>query len=305
MKKSIEGNLSIGISKMFSGFNMNALKFLLPVWIAPITGVTFRLVFGAIAFWIIGIFCKPENATLKQKLYLLLLGGLGMYGFMAFYLAGLSYTTPVSSSIFLSLEPIWVFVITVIFFGERITSLKIFGILLGLSGALLCIIFQPTNDLASNAFLGNMFSLISSVIYAIFLIFSKRLLIGIGNMTMLKFTFLGAAIVSVVVNYFYGFDAPILSQPFFSLPVLALLFVLLFPTTLSYLLLPIGLKYLSATLVAIYGYLILVVATITSFILGQDRFSWIQCAAIILICISVYLVEIAEKKSSSSEPKLN
>ena len=37
------------------GLNMNALKYLLPLWIAPVTGVTFRLLFGAAAFWLIDI----------------------------------------------------------------------------------------------------------------------------------------------------------------------------------------------------------------------------------------------------------
>ena len=75
-----------------------------------------------------------------------------------------------------------------------------------------------------------------------------------------------------------------------------LLFVLIFPTVISYLLVPIGLKYLKTTLVAIYGYLILIVATITSLALGQDRFSWTQLIAVLLICSSVYFVEIAENK---------
>lgn len=74
------------------------------------------------------------------------------------------------------------------------------------------------------------------------------------------------------------------------------MFVLIFPTVVSYLLIPIGLKYLSTTLVALYGYLILIVATIVSLTLGQDRFSWTQLIAILLICSSVYFVEIAENK---------
>lgn len=83
---------------------------------------------------------------------------------------------------------------------------------------------------------------------------------------------------------------------FFSTPMLVLLFVLYFRQLSAYLLLPIGLKYLKTTLVAIYGYLILIVATVTSFLLGQDRFSWTQLGAIVMICISVYLVEVAESK---------
>ena len=158
----------------------------------------------------------------------------------------------------------------------------------------LCIFTQPSDDLASNAPLGNLMCLASSLVYAVYLVFSNRLLKGVGDMTMLKYTFLGAAVMAVIVNTIYGFDAPILKMSLFSTPMLVLLFVLVFPTTISYLLLPLGLKYLKTTLVAIYGYLILIVATVTSFVLGQDRFSWTQLAAIVLICASVYLVEVAE-----------
>lgn len=47
MNKQVEANLSMVVSKALGGLNMNALKYLLPLWIAPVTGVTFRLVFGA------------------------------------------------------------------------------------------------------------------------------------------------------------------------------------------------------------------------------------------------------------------
>lgn len=214
-----------------------------------------------------------------------------------FYLLGISKTTPVSSSIFVSLEPIWVFIIAVLFYKEKVTWMKVFGIGMGLGGAILCISTQPSDDLASNAPLGNLMCLVSSLVYAVYLVLSNRLLKGVGNMTMLKYTFLGAAVMAVIVNTIYGFDAPILRMSLFSTPMLVLLFVLVFPTTISYLLLPLGLKYLKTTLVAIYGYLILIVATVASFILGQDRFSWTQLAAIVLICASVYLVEVAESKS--------
>lgn len=101
---------------------------------------------------------------------------------------------------------------------------------------------------------------------------------------------------AVIVNTIYGFDAPILRMSLFSTPMLVLLlFWYSLPLLVIYYFL--GLKYLKTTLVAIYGYLILIVATVTSFILGQDRFSWTQLAAIVLICASVYLVEVAESKS--------
>ena len=101
--KKLEANVSMAVSKIFGGFNMNALKFLLPLWMSPLTGAAIRCTFAAVAFWIIGWFMPKEQSTPKEKILLLLLGALGLYGFMFLYLIGLSKTTPVSSSIFTSL----------------------------------------------------------------------------------------------------------------------------------------------------------------------------------------------------------
>ena len=40
--KKLEANLSLVVSRIFAGLNMNALKFLLPVWMGALTGVTVR-----------------------------------------------------------------------------------------------------------------------------------------------------------------------------------------------------------------------------------------------------------------------
>lgn len=294
--KKLEANLSMAVSKIFGGLNMNALKYLLPLWMSPLTGATMRCTFAAVAFWIIGWFMPKESSTTKEKVFLLLLGGLGLYGFMFLYLIGLSKTTPVSSSIFSSLQPMWVFVIMIIFYKEKMSPKKIIGLAIGLVGALVCILTQKSDDLASDAFVGNMLCLGSSLAYAIYLVLSQRILTNVGAMTMLRYTFTGAAVTSLIVTAFVGFEAPVFASPFHWQPFLILMFVLIFPTTISYMLIPIGLKYLKTTVVAIYGYMILIVATITSLALGQDRFSWTQMAAIAFIIVGVYLVEVAESK---------
>ncbi len=300
--KKTEANLSMIVSKTFSGLNANALRYLLPLWITPLTGVMFRCVFGALMFWIISLFWKQDKTTLKEKVTLFLLGAIGLFGFMFFYLIGVSKTTPVSSSLFSSLQPIWVFILSVLFLKERITAMKIIGITIGLGGALLCILTQKSDDLASDAFTGNMLCMLSSIAYAAYLIISNVVLGRVSSLNMLRYSFLGAAFSSLVVMAFTGFDAHLFSH-FEWTPFLVLMFVLIFPTTISYLLIPIGLKYLSTTLVALYGYLILIVATIVSLSIGQDRFSWYQMIAIALICSSVYFVEIAESKDKATAPK--
>ena len=79
MKNKIrEANIYMIISKTFSGLNMNALKYLLPLWISPLTGVTLRCTFAALAFWIISLFTQPETSTRREKILLFLLGALGI-----------------------------------------------------------------------------------------------------------------------------------------------------------------------------------------------------------------------------------
>ena len=102
------------------------------------------------------------------------LGAFGLYGFMFCYLLGISKTTPVSSAIFNSMQPIWVFLISVFFLHEKATVMKIIGIALGFGGAMLCILTQGSDDLAHDAFTGNLLCMISSFVFAIYLIVSKK-----------------------------------------------------------------------------------------------------------------------------------
>ena len=73
--KKLEANLSMAVSKIFSGLNMNALKYLLPLWMSPLTGATLRCTFAAAAFWMIGWFMPPEKSSAKDKWLLFLSKG--------------------------------------------------------------------------------------------------------------------------------------------------------------------------------------------------------------------------------------
>ena len=222
--KVVMANWAMVVSKVFGGLNVNALHYLLPLWLAPLTGATFRCVFAAVAFWILGRFAWPEKASTRDKWILFVMGAVGIYGYMFSYLMGLSKTTPVSAAIFTSMQPIWVFVISVLFMHERISLLKVVGILVGLGGALLCILTQKSDDLASDALAGNLFCLMSSIIYAIYLVLSNQFLKRTGTYTLMRYTFSGAAVSSLVVMAFTGYDAPLFESPLHLWPLALLLF---------------------------------------------------------------------------------
>lgn len=297
MNSKVEGNLAMTFSKICSGLNENALRYLLPLWMSATSGVALRLCFGAAAFWIVGLFTRKSSTkvTWRQRGLLFALGAVIIYGYMFALLKGLSYTTPVSSAMFISLEPVMVFLICLLIGMEHATRNKVIGLGLGFCGALLCVLTQRHSDVASDPLTGNLFCLGSMVLYSLYLIFSAKLLKGIDMVTVSKWSFLGGAVVSVVVTAFTGWDAKVLTEPLLSTPMLLLLFVLVFPSTISYFLVDIGLKKLSTTVVALYGYVILIVAMVVSYIAGQDHPSVTQLVSVALIVASVYFTEIAEK----------
>ena len=290
MNNKVKGSAALFVARVFSGLNVNAMGYLLPVWIAPIGCVTVRLVFGAVVFWIVSIFSKPENITHADKLKLLALGAFGIYGYMSLYALSISYTTPVNFAIFNAMQPLWVMVVSALMYQKSIEGRKLTGLAIGFAGALLCILSGPLSGKASDTHLGNMLAVLSSVIYSIYLVLSSKFVSHIASVTMLKYTFTSAAVVALIVSWLVGFDAPMFEDEIHYTPLLVLLFVLLFPTVITYFLIPIGMKYLDSAVVALYGYVTLIVATSVSFILGMDKFDPVILLSLLLIGISIYWV---------------
>lgn len=82
-------------------------------------------------------------------------------------------------------------------------------------------------------------------------------------------------------------------RSFFSAPMLARLFVPVFPPAMSHLLMAVGRKDLPSTVVAIHGCVILIVSMAAGYALGQVRFSREQGVAVALTVLSATPVEIA------------
>ena len=297
MNNYAKGSLSLFTARVLSGLNVNAMGYLLPLWIAPLSCVTVRLVFGAVMFWIIGIFTKPEQVVMKDKLKLIILGGGGIFGYMSLYAVSLSHTTPVSFAIFNAMQPLWVVIASAVIFRDSIDARKLLGIAVGFAGAMLCIVSEPSRDVADNPLLGNMLSIAASIIYAIYLVFSARMVGHLSSITILRYTFTSAAVVALLFSFFFGFSAPLFEGHMEAKPLLVLAFVLVFPTVLTYFLIPVGLKYLNSTVVAIYGYVTLIVASVVSFITGVDKFEPVILLSLLLIGVSIYFVGMTDKKS--------
>ena len=295
MNNFIKGSFALLASRVFAGLNVNCTKYLLPLWIAPAGFVAIRLFFATIFFWVIAIFEKPDMSSLADRVRMLLLGGVAVFGYMTLMAYGITYTTPVNFAIFNATQPIWVFVISVVLCNERPTFVKVLGIVVGFVGVVVTTLSESSLSLASNKMLGNIMALSGSVLYAVYLLMSSALLRRVGNLVLLRYTFTGASVSAFFLWFFSGADMSHFFINWNPTAVAVLCFVLFFPTVISYLLVPIGIKYLKATVVSMFGYISLIVATIVSLFLGQDKFDVALLFSMLLICIGIYLVGVGEK----------
>ena len=186
----------------------------------------------------------------------------------------------------------------------QLTVMKIIGMILGMGGAILCVTTQKSGALASNALLGNVLCALCALFFGINLYIEKYFIKQqLNNVTILKYLFLGATVSAFCVNGIIGFHAPLITDAlkgeWHLMPWIVLLFILVGPTFLNYFLSIFGLRYLKTTVASLYGYLSLIVASVVSYLLKQDKFSWFQILAMIMICLSIYFVEIADKKDKT------
>ncbi|MCH5318738.1 MAG: DMT family transporter [Paramuribaculum sp.] len=306
MNQEVKGNLMMFVAKTFSGLNQNALRYLLPKWMNAQSGVVLRLGAGTLLFLLYQLLTprKFPYPKLKDTLLLIFTGLLLVFGYMWTLLEGLTYTTPISSSIFISLQPVFVFIICLIIKTEKATVKKIVGMLIGFGGALLCILTQHGSEIASDPLKGNLLCLSGAVLYAAYLVIEKKFIPRYGSAMVSFLTFGGGTLGAIALVCFTGWNAPVLHSHLFGVPMLVLLFILIFPSFISYLLQDFSLNLLSATVVALYSDLILIVSAIASYILGQDHFSWWQIFAILLMLLSVYMVETSERAPVSGVPQL-
>ena len=114
--------------------------------------VSFRVLGGALLFWLTSLFTKKEHVPVKD---ILLLGCAGLFALVfnqCSYTIGLNLTSPSNSSIMTTSMPIFAMVLSFFILKEPITWQKAGGVLLGCAGAVIII---TTSATAGNAKVGN------------------------------------------------------------------------------------------------------------------------------------------------------
>ncbi len=262
--------------------------------------VSFRVLGGAILFWITSLFTKKEHIPLKD---IFKLAGAGIFALVfnqCSYTIGLNMTSPSNSSIMTTSMPIFAMVLSFLILKEPITWKKVIGVLLGCSGAVIIIMTSAT---AGNAKVGNIWGdllcMSAQLSFALYLALFKPLVQKYSLFTVNKWMFTWATILIWPFTLGHVSDIDFANVPMSTWWESG--YVVFFGTYLGYICMMMGQKVLRPTVVSVYNYVQPLVSVTVSVIVGLAVFKGAQAIAAVLVFSGVWLVV---KSKSKRDEKL-
>lgn len=289
MNKRTLALLAAFVASAIYGINHTIAKDVMPTYIQPYGFILLRVSGAAILFWIIAFWAPRERIDKKDLFRILGCAFFGMVINMLMFFKGLSLSTPINSAVLITISPIIIFSLSVIILKEKITFLKIFGILLGFAGALSLILFsEQTAQNAVNIPLGNALFLINATSYAIYLILVKPLTVKYHAITLMKWMFLIAVFINLPITLSEFNQVEWSSLPLDA--ILKMTFVVVGTTFMTYLLNIFALKHLNASTIGVFMYLQPLLGILFAVLVGSDSLNMLKVFAAALVFLGVYIV---------------
>jgi len=289
MNKQILALLAaIGATTIY-GLNHTIMKVIMPGYIGPYGLVLLRVITASILFFGLSLFYSKERIEREDYLRIFSATAFGMCLNMVFFIRGLSLSTPINSSVIITIMPIIVMLLSAIFLREKITKLKLSGILFGFAGALTLVLYGSSfTKNAPNIPLGNAMMLINAFSYGAYLVIIKPITKKYHVVTLMKWMFP----MGILMNLPFGSEQ-LLAVEWMELPWEAIWrigFVLLFTTFLAYLLNMYALREVPPTTIGVLTYVQPIIAIIYATFTGNDQLDGVKFLATILVFTGVYLV---------------
>lgn len=278
------------------GANYSIAKIVTPLYIGPYGVILLRVLIGGILFWVLDALLGSEKLVYKRDY--LKLAGLSLLGVainQLTFFKGLSITTPIMASVLMTSSPIIVLVAAYLILKEKISRIKVLGIALGATGAILLIGIDGY-EFSSTTFLGNFLIVVNAAAFSVYLVLVKPLLHRYKPLTIIKWIFFFGFFVVfpfglgeiLVVNW-----KTMPQEGWFSIS-----YIIIGATFLVYLLNNWALQFVSPSLVGYYIYVQPVFSTLIAVSFRGDNISFQEVLYSALIFVGVYFVSIRKSRST-------
>lgn len=281
--------IATSIATLIYGVTFTVAKEVMPMYIKPFGFILLRVGGATAVFWLLGLFVKAKSIEKSDFKRIVAAAFFGVAFNMLTFFKGLSYTTPINASVMMVSTPILVLIFASIILKEKLIKRKILGVIIGLIGAVILIVYGSSDDAnAKNMMLGNFLVFINAASYAMYLVIVKKLIEKYNPIVFVKWLYLFGLLFVV------PFGISELSEVQWQLMPTSIYlkagFVVLFTTCITYLFNLFALSKLKPTTVSVFMYLQPVIASIYALIVGSDSLNMVKISATLLIFLGVFLV---------------
>lgn len=280
-------HLAVLSANLIYGANYSVAKEVMPAYIQPFGFIMLRVLFTALLFVLADLAIGGEKVETRDRWRFFHCALFGVAINQLLFFKGLDITTPISAALMMTSNPILVLIVAAIILRDRITPIRIIGIILGITGACSLILSGASNSERAGHAAGDIMILINSLSFAVFLIMVKPLMSKYSTVTVMKWVF---AFGSLLVFPFGWSEFNIIPWHTFDGRIWAIVaFVVIGTTTLAYVFNTYALKKLSASEVSVYIYLQPLFAVMFAIIFGKDSLQTSYMVAAVLIFAGVFL----------------
>ena len=286
-----------------------------------ITMVSFRVMGGAILFWLTSFLMKQGRRTkvwrakrtwspdtvastkvpLRDKFHFALAAIFGLVCNQCCFTIGLSITSPVNASIVTTSMPIFAMILSFLILREPITWKKAGGVIIGCAGAVTLILTSVhASDARVGDIRGDLLVLGAQLSYALFLSLFNKFIKKYDIFTVNRWMFLWATIIIWPFSLWH-----VAATEWTAVPLrtwLETAYVVFFGTFVGYILIVNAQKVLRPTVVSIYNYVQPAVAVSVSLLTGIGLFKPSQALAVLLVFTGVWMVTKSRSKRDGIAP---
>lgn len=289
MNNVAKSHLALFFANLIYAITFTFAKDVMPDTIKPIGFILVRVTGAMVVFQLIHRIWIREKVKREDYGILILCALFGVAINMMLFFKGLNYTTPIHAAVTMISTPIIVFILAVIFHGEKPLLLRIVGVVLGAIGAVVLAVYGREIETGNPKLaLGNLLVFINAASYALYLTIVKPLMKKYHFLTIMKWVFSIGFVIVLPIGFgdIQEVEWSLISSKIW----VEIAFVVFGTSVLAYMFNIYALKRLRSSTVGFYIYLQPVLATIIALILGSDNLDPVKVLAASIIFIGVYLV---------------
>jgi len=189
----------IFLAVIFWGSSFIATKKLLAE-IEPVTIIVLRLIIASVVLFVYAALTKKSfSIKLKSHLYILLLAAVASFH-LWIQVTGLKFTSAANTGWIIGTAPVFIAVLGIIFFKEKIYLIQVLGIVLALAGLILLI---SKGDVTSIDFIstrGDLLVLASAFTWGVYSIINKKISLSYSPTLTILYLFVFMTIIIIPFN---------------------------------------------------------------------------------------------------------